>query len=281
MTDLSRPQDLAALRRAYARKVADIAGVSFPELERAYATVPREDFLGPPPWKILGQSGYVESGDIAAIYENVLVSLIPERRLNNGEPSGHAIWIDAARPRRGEHVVHIGAGTGYYTAILAELVGPGGRVTGIEFDAGLAARAAENTKPWPWISVRHDDGCTYPFEAADVIYVSAGATHPVAHWLDGLRQGGRLVAPLTAVPTGGFPMGAVFSIEKRGEEYLARCVSPAGFIPCEGCREGESEKALAEAFAKGGQERVTRLVRHGDLPEEQCWLRTPEWSLVY
>jgi protein-L-isoaspartate(D-aspartate) O-methyltransferase len=273
--------DLPALRRAYARKVADIAGVNFPELERAYATVPREDFLGPPPWKIFGHGGHGETSDIAAIYENVLVSLIPERKLNNGEPSGHAIWIDAAWPQRGEHVVHIGAGTGYYTTILAELVGPGGRVTGIEFDAGLAARAVENTKPWPWISVHNGDGCSYPFDAADVIYVSAGATHPVPHWLNGLTDDGRLVVPLTAMPTDSFPLGGVFRIQRHGAEYLARCVSPTIFFPCEGCREPESEAALAAAFKKGGQDRVTRLVRHGDLPEEQCWLRTPGWSLVY
>ena len=31
--------------------------------------------------------------------------------------------IAAAAPQPGEHVVHVGAGVGYYTAILAELVG--------------------------------------------------------------------------------------------------------------------------------------------------------------
>jgi protein-L-isoaspartate(D-aspartate) O-methyltransferase len=40
--------------------------------------------------------------------------------------------------------VHIGAGAGYYTAILAELVGAAGRVTAIEFDAELGARATAN-----------------------------------------------------------------------------------------------------------------------------------------
>jgi protein-L-isoaspartate(D-aspartate) O-methyltransferase len=273
--------DLPALRRAYARKVADIAGVNFPELERAYATVRREDFLGPPPWKIFGMRGNTETSNLAAIYENVLVSLIPERRLNNGEPSGHAIWIDAARPQRGEHVVHVGTGTGYYTTILAELVGPGGQVTGIEFDAGLATRAAENVKPWPWITVRHGDGCIAAFDPADVIYISAGATHPAPNWLDGLKENGRLVVPLTAVATGSFPMGGVFRIERRGGEYLARCVSGTAFYPCEGCREAKSEAALASAFQNGGADRVTHLVRNGNLPEEQCWLRTPSWSLLY
>jgi protein-L-isoaspartate(D-aspartate) O-methyltransferase len=273
--------DVSALRRAYARRISDIAGVSFLELERAYASVPREDFLGPPPWKIFKFGGLVETGDIGRIYDNVLVSLIHERRLNNGEPSGHAIWLDAARPQRNEHVVHVGAGTGYYTAILAELVGPGGRVTAIEFDPGLAARAQLNLKPWPQASANQGDGCTFPFEPADVIYVSAGATHPAPAWLDGLREGGRLVVPLTAMPTASFRAGGVFRIQRKGAEFLARCVSATAFYPCEGCREEESAAALTAAFLQGGAERVTRLVRHGDVPKEQCWLRTPGWSLLF
>jgi protein-L-isoaspartate(D-aspartate) O-methyltransferase len=44
--------------------------------------------------------------------------------------------------------VHIGTGTGYYTAIIACLVGPSGKVTGIEVDASLAARAKENLSPY-------------------------------------------------------------------------------------------------------------------------------------
>jgi tRNA A58 N-methylase Trm61 len=41
----------------------------------------------------------------------------------------------------GEHVLHLGCGTGYYTAIAAELVGPTGKVTAIEIDAALAQKA--------------------------------------------------------------------------------------------------------------------------------------------
>jgi len=26
---------------------------------------------------------------------------------------------------------------------------------------------------------------------------------------------------------------------------------------------------------------VTRLLRRGDLPDEQCWLKGPDWCLVY
>ena len=49
---------------------------------------------------------------------NVVVGIIPEPNLNNGQPSLHAALIASAAPRAGEHAVHVGAGVGYYTAIL-------------------------------------------------------------------------------------------------------------------------------------------------------------------
>ena len=72
--------------------------------------------------------GYVTTpdDDPVYLYQDLLVGLIPERRLNNGEPSGHAMLIARADPRPGEHAVHIGAGVGYYTAILAHMVGRSG-----------------------------------------------------------------------------------------------------------------------------------------------------------
>ena len=52
-----------------------------------------------------------------------MIGILPERNLNNGQPSLHAALIAAAAPQPREHVVHVGAGVGYYTSILAELVG--------------------------------------------------------------------------------------------------------------------------------------------------------------
>src|SRR4029077_11081240 len=102
-----------------------------------------------------------------------------------------------ATPSPGEHVVHIGAGVGYYSAILAELVGPGGRVTAIELAAELARRARINLQPWSNVEVISGDGTTTAFRKADVIYVNAGATRPADPWLDQLTEGGRLIVPLT------------------------------------------------------------------------------------
>ena len=69
-----------------------------------------------------------------------MVAILPQRHLNNGQPSLHAKLLAHAGPQAGEHVAPVGAGTGYYTAIMAHLVGSSGKVTAIE----LAARAQVN-----------------------------------------------------------------------------------------------------------------------------------------
>lgn len=250
----------------------------------------REDFLGPGPWQILrlGQ-GYRQtpSADPVYLYTDDLVAIIPERRINNGQPQLHAHLINQARPASGEHVVHVGTGTGYYTAILARLAE---RVTGIEFEPELAARARANFTAWPNVTITEGDGALVPFAAADVIYVNAGATRPAAAWLDGLKDGGRLILPLTTdkafgdlgkLPKDMMHQGAVFRIERRGDDYLAKCISAVAIFPCAGNRDADSERALAEALAKGRLREVTKLYRGDDVPAERCWLKAPGWCLAY
>jgi protein-L-isoaspartate(D-aspartate) O-methyltransferase len=283
---MDRDRELEIIRHAYARQVMAAAGVADARIEAAFAAVRREDFLDPGPWHILRWSvGYraTPDADPVYLYTDDVVAIRREHNLNNGQPSLHAVLIAAAAPQPGEHVVHIGTGLGYYTAILADLVGASGRVTAIEFDAGLAARAAQNLARTPHVGVVQGDGTRVAFEPADVIYVNAGATRPAEAWLDGLKEGGRLILPLTAdaFPNRDVRRGAVFRIERRGTDFKARRISGVAILPCEGGRDEAGEQALAAAFEKGGIERVTRLYRRDDLPEEQCWLRAPGWCLAY
>src|SRR6516225_7550925 len=215
--------------------------------------------------------------------------IVPERSLNNGQPWLHAMLIAAAGPRPGEHVVHIGAGVGYYTAILAHMVGESGGVTAIEFDDGLAERLAANFAGQPNVRALQGDGAQIEFDPADVIYVNAGATRPANIWLDRLNDDGRLILPLTSDRGFGensenIPIqrrGAVFRIERCGNEFLTKWISAVAIFPCEGARDAESERALVGALEKGGWDRVTRLCRRGDVPEEQCWLKAADWCLAY
>jgi protein-L-isoaspartate(D-aspartate) O-methyltransferase len=288
---MDRQGELSIIRAAYAKQILAAAGVDNARLNAALSAIRREDFLGPGPWPILRWlRDYVLTPDTdpAYLYTNDLVGILPERRINNGQPSLHAHLIHHASPAVGEHVVHIGTGTGYYTAILAHVVGPSGRVTGIEYDSELATRAKANLAPRPNLEVIEGDGALVSFDQADVIYVNAGCTRPAESWLDRLADGGRLILPMTSdqgfganPPEQMASAGAVFRIERRGHDYFATWISPVAIFPCAGSRDETSERVLAEAFAKGGWEKVTRLYRDQELPEERCWLRGSRWCLAY
>ena len=93
-------------------------------------------------------------------------------------------------PAPGNTVLHVGAGTGYYTAILAALVGDSGNVVAYEIENDLASAARKNLQHLPNVEVFAASAMDGPLPTADVIYVNAGATHPPAIWLDALNPGG-------------------------------------------------------------------------------------------
>jgi protein-L-isoaspartate(D-aspartate) O-methyltransferase len=283
---MAREAELEIIRRAFAKQVMAAAGVADRRVERAFAAVSREAFLGKGPWPVLRWGrGYVQSptGNPVYLYDDVVVGIIPERSLNNGQPSLHALLIARAAPRAGEHVVHIGAGVGYFTAVLRHLVGRTGRVTAIELDPVLTARLEKNFAGARNVRVVLGDGARVAFDPAQIIYVNAGATRPAEPWLDRLAEGGRLILPLTAsaFPDGDIRRGAVFRIERRGGDFLAQRISGVAIFSCEGARDAQSEAALHAAFDKGGADDVTRLHRHDDIPDEDCWLRGNGWCLAY
>src|SRR5215831_20578667 len=102
-------QELDALRRSYAQQMVASIGITDPRLEAAFASVRREDFLGSPPWMILGVPGgslKVERKDIALLYQDVLVALDAARGINNGSPSLHALMLHHLAVSPGDEVLH-------------------------------------------------------------------------------------------------------------------------------------------------------------------------------
>ncbi|HEY1864678.1 MAG TPA: hypothetical protein VGG77_13550 [Roseiarcus sp.] len=264
-------------RQAYAAEVTRRAHVQDPTIEAAFAAVPREDFVGPAPWRIGsgGLFGLTSSSDPARLYEDVLIAIDPERGINNGQPSLHAQAIAALGVKVGETVVQIGAGAGYYTAILAELVGRAGRVIAYEIEPDIAARAGTNLARYPQVEVRARSGIE-DLPEADAIYVNAAATHPLRAWLEALTVGGRLVFPLQAAGSSG-AMARVTRPE-WGEAWPARLFSGVVFIACEGAQDSAMGRKLDEAFRRGGPDRV-RSLRFGDAPSETDWVRGDGWAL--
>ena len=220
----------ASLRAFFARYVAAKSGAHDPRIEQAFAAVPREDFLPPPPWTVISGGVVGQTGDLAEIYTDVLVALDRRRGINNGEPMLHAAWLDTVDPRPSEAVIHVGAGTGYYTALLGVLVEPGGSVDAYEYEADLAAQAARNTADRPNIRVHAASAFGRPLPQADVIYVNAGVNAPDPEWLRALTPRGRLIFPWQ--PTRDWGTTILATPASRGFKALPSL--RVGFIPCSG-----------------------------------------------
>ncbi|MBX5156419.1 methyltransferase domain-containing protein [Rhizobium sp. NZLR8] len=285
--------ELAVVRRAYAHQVAATAGITNPRIEAAFAVVPREKFLGAPPWQIANLGGGYRpllSSDLVLAYQDVLFALQSDKGVNNGSPSLHARLLAELDVQIGDRIAHIGAGTGYYSAILAELVGAAGHVFAVEMDPDLAGHAQAALADRANVSVIIADGNQWPQQEVDAVYVNFAVGRPAAPWIERLRPGGRLVLPL-GVPRQGRPSsggrhashGAALRIERGASGFAARWISTAYFVCADGgltIDENEIE-ALTAAFKRGGIEFIKSLLWKTDPRVGRCWYIGDQWALCY
>ena len=272
-------------RRWYAEELRFTANVGSRAVIEAFATVPRERFVGPGPWRIIspmrmGDYWTTADADPRHVYHDALIALDEARGINNGQPSLWAKLYDCLNLSGGEHVVHVGAGSGYYSAVLAEIVGRLGRVTAIEIDPGLAGRAQDNLVPWPQATVVIADGFSFRGDRpVDAIVVNAGVSHISMTWLDTLSpQYGRLLVPLSNKDgSGGFLLIERHAAETR--RYPAQHASETGIIHCTGGRDQKAEERLRTALARSSMTDVRSLRRAPDEPDETCWLAGEGWWL--
>jgi protein-L-isoaspartate(D-aspartate) O-methyltransferase len=267
------PEQIKAARSAFAEELRFVAHVRSNRVIEAFASVPRERFLGERPWRVFDFSdGYWEApgDDPRSAYHNVLFAIDAARHLNNGQPQFWARLLDKLEIRSGDRVYHVGAGVGYYTAIMAALAEPGGAVVAAEIDSTLAERARVNLASLANVAVVAADGASYDPGPVDVIVVNAGATRPLPAWLAALKPGGRMLLPLTADDK----QGVVFRIERLAdaESYSASAISGVSIYPCSGARSPEAERRLARALAKGGQNAVRSLRLDAHDLDSHCWL---------
>ena len=281
--------DLEKLRNEFAQQLRAEAHLHSASLVGALARVPRERFVGPGPWQIIdlgsGSIAYQQTpdDDPKHLYRNVLVALDASRSLNNGQPGSLAGWLDALDLQPGERVVHLGCGTGYYTAIMAEMVGPHGGVLAVEIDAALADQARKNLRPWSQVEVVAADGSQLEVAERDAIFVNAGATHPAAAWTRSVRSpGGRIILPLTYETSPGMGAGAMLLLTARTDRELGvRMLSPVMVFSCTGSRDVSLDPALRAAFAGGGADglqTLTLLPTHA--ADEHCWLHCAQYCLA-
>src|SRR5260221_13966087 len=75
-------------RQAYAERLRRLGPLKSERVVQAFATVPRERFVGGGPWRIIppGRTARMTpDSDPCHLYDNVFVSLDADRNINNGE----------------------------------------------------------------------------------------------------------------------------------------------------------------------------------------------------
>lgn len=280
-------------RRFFAEELEAVCRLRSSALVDAFAAVPREEFLPPGPWTVMADPNFgagplktslTADADPARVCHNIAVAIDADRQLFNGQPGTIGTWIDALDLARGARVLHIGCGLGYYTAVMAQCAGAGGRVLAFEADRALADAARHNLASMPWVDVRADAASQPAGETFEAILVNAGVTHPLDAWLDALAPGGRLILPMTStmVPMGNIGKGLVVLVSRdRDGSFAARVTGFVAVYSAVGIRDADLNERLGKAMMSGPQQwqAITRLRRDSHDPSSSCWLHGPSFCL--
>lgn len=196
-------------------KAARDAGVSDPRVLDAVRSVPRAACVPPE---------YAEAAE-----EDAPIP-IPYQQTTS-QPSLCARMIEALGVGEDDHVLEVGTGYGYQTALLARLAAG---VTSVEYWAALATRARRNLvgENVHNVAVGAGDGTEgAPAHAPfDAVLVSAAFPTVPQPLVDQLRPGGRLVQP---IGPGGADQVVVFERTRNGLVETKRLVA-VRFVPLHG-----------------------------------------------
>lgn len=143
------------------------------------------------------------------------------------QPYMVAAMTEALEPGPGSQVLEVGTGSGYQTAVLAEIVE---RVYTIERVEELAERARTILDELGYENVEYrigDGSQGWPEKAPfDGILVTAAAASVPDPLLRQLANGGRLV-----IPVGGPPDQDLYQIRREGTSYERRFLTRCRFVP--------------------------------------------------
>jgi protein-L-isoaspartate(D-aspartate) O-methyltransferase len=210
---LSREDPLAS-RLEMVRLQIEARGISDPLVLAAMRTVPRHEFVPP--------------DDRSSAYDDRPLPIGWGQTIS--QPYIVALMTEAAGLRGGESVLEVGTGSGYQSAVLAEIAAAVYSVEILE-PLARAAAAALARLAYRNVFVRLGDGAegwaaVGPFDA--ILVTAAPAESVPARLFEQLREGGRLVAPV------GLGEQTLRLFTKEGARLSARDLAPVRFVPLTG-----------------------------------------------
>ncbi len=146
------------------------------------------------------------------------------------QPLVVAFMLELLQPRTGEKILDIGSGSGWTTALLAELVGEQGKVIGLEIIPELIKFGKSNVSQYSFVKqgrveiIKHNGKKGYKKEAPfDKILVSAQNDRVMRAWKKQLKIKGRIVAPIN---------NSIVMLEKKeGGEWVREEYKGFVFVP--------------------------------------------------
>jgi protein-L-isoaspartate(D-aspartate) O-methyltransferase len=169
--------------------------------------------------KDLIRGGYLKSPNLIEAFRKIdRIDFVPENLkddayLNQPLPIGFgqtisqpltvAFMLELLEPKTDEKILDVGAGSGWVSALLAQLVAEKGKIVAIERIPELCEFGRKNVAKYNFIEkgivkfVCSDGSRGYPPEFPyDKIIAAATAEEIPLAWQEELKIGGRLVAPL-------------------------------------------------------------------------------------
>ncbi len=142
------------------------------------------------------------------------------------QPTVVAFCLEELAVEPGNRVLDVGSGSGYTTALLAELVSKGGEVTGLERVPELVAFGQQNLAKYAPANARIEQAGTAlgkpsaaPF---DRILVSAAAREVPEALKQQLADGGHMVIPVGS---------AICVVDRAGDTFATCCHEGFAFVP--------------------------------------------------
>lgn len=182
-----------------------------PDVVEAFETVNRADFLPDDQRKHVSEDRPLPIGG----------------GQTNSQPSTVAFMLEKLQPEQGDTVLDLGAGSGWTTALLAQVMGEHGKVYGVEVRPDLVEFGQGNLRQYEHLRAEirpAGEKLGLPEEAPfDRILVSAAAEKVPDELVDQLRTGGRMVVAV---------QNSIMQVDKKEDDSIDTREYPGfAFVP--------------------------------------------------